>query len=114
MRRTIKPIHYGTHALQEVAPHIGDENLGNSEQIGENFVEMLLDHTQKTKMVDVDKEFAAEARRTRDPFCNTENPLRIARVEQLAILYAERMEQEISPFDDGSADLDKFLAPWEY
>ena len=47
------------------------------------------------------------------PMLDTQHPLRIARVEQLRKLYETRVALEISPFDDGSADLDNFLAPWE-
>lgn len=35
--------------------------------------------------------------------------VRAKRVEQLKRLYEEREPLEISPFDDGSADLDEFV-----
>jgi hypothetical protein len=35
--------------------------------------------------------------------------VRARRVEQLKQLYAEREESEVSPFDDGSADLQNFV-----
>jgi len=50
-------------------------------------------------------------KRQYDPMADTANPLRIARVNQLRELYIteQRLEWEVSPFDDGSADMDKFL-----
>lgn len=49
-------------------------------------------------------------KRRYDPMADTANPLRIARVNQLRELYTdERMASEVSPFDDGSADMDTFL-----
>lgn len=38
-----------------------------------------------------------------------DDALRAKRVEQLKQLYAEREATEVSPFDDGSADLQEFV-----
>lgn len=46
----------------------------------------------------------------RDEMTLTDSPLRIARVAQLAELYATRGASETSPFEDESADINAFLA----
>lgn len=45
----------------------------------------------------------------KEPMTETDSPVRIARVAQLERLYRELEPLEISPFDDGSADLKTFL-----
>jgi len=45
----------------------------------------------------------------KEAMADTSSPTRLARVAQLAALYAEREPNEVSPFDDDSANLERFL-----
>lgn len=66
-------------------------------------------------MID-DVQVTRTGRKFRDPMLvepYTQNELRIARVEQLTALYLGREPSEISPFDDKSADFNKFKESYE-
>lgn len=59
-------------------------------------------------MQDIRKNQLDPLKRGYDPMRDTDSPMRKARVEQLKSLYAERELSEVSPFVDGSADIEKF------
>lgn len=59
-------------------------------------------------MQDIRKNQLDPIRRGYDPMMDTSSPMRLARVEQLTRLYIEREVSEVSPFVDGSADIEKF------
>lgn len=59
-------------------------------------------------MQDIRKNQLDPLKRGYDPMRDTDSPMRKARVEQLKSLYAEREVSEVSPFVDGSADIEKF------
>lgn len=59
-------------------------------------------------MHDMKLQLTENPKRRYDPMMDTSSPMRLARVEQLTRLYVEREVSEVSPFVDGSADIEKF------